>query len=81
LTTISSNDSLLTPREASIKAAEDVFRSQQRRLRIRRWLLPAAGILTLIFVWAALVYLFKVPPFVAPSPQLVAVTLVNKSIS
>jgi NitT/TauT family transport system permease protein len=78
LTTISSNDSLLTPREASIKAAEDVFRSQQRRLRIRRWLLPAAGILTLIFVWAALVYLFKVPPFVAPSPQLVAVTLVNK---
>ncbi|MDB5500886.1 MAG: transporter permease [Tardiphaga sp.] len=78
MTTISSNDSLLTPREASIKAAEDVFRSQQRRLRIRRWLLPAAGILTLIFVWAALVYLFKVPPFVAPSPQLVAVTLVNK---
>ncbi len=29
-------------------------------------------------IWAALVYLFKVPPFVAPSPLLVAQTLVSK---
>jgi NitT/TauT family transport system permease protein len=78
LTTISSNDSLLSPREASIKAAEDVFRAEQRRQQIRRWLLPAAGILTLLVVWAALVYVLKVPPFVAPSPQLVAATLVGK---
>jgi NitT/TauT family transport system permease protein len=78
LTTISSNDTLLSPREASIKAAEDMFRAEQRRMRIRRWLLPIAGILTLLVVWAALVYVLKVPPFVAPSPQLVAATLVGK---
>jgi NitT/TauT family transport system permease protein len=78
LTTISGNDTLLTPREASIKAAEEVFHAEQRRQRMRRWLLPAAGVLTLIFVWAALVYILKVPPFVAPSPQLVAATLVGK---
>jgi NitT/TauT family transport system permease protein len=78
LTTISSNDALLSPREASIKAAEDNFHAEQRRLRVRRWLLPVAGILTLLVVWAALVYILKVPPFVAPSPQLVAATLVGK---
>ena len=78
MTSISSNDTLLTPREASIKAAEDVFRAEQRRARTRRWLLPAAGIMTLIVVWAALVYVLKVPPFVAPSPQMVAATLVSK---
>jgi NitT/TauT family transport system permease protein len=78
LTTISGNESLLSPREASIKAAEEVFRAQQRRMRMRRWLLPVAGILTLLVVWAALVYVLKVPPFVAPSPQLVATTLVAK---
>lgn len=78
MTTISSNDALLSPREASIKAAEDNFRAEQRQLRVRRWLLPVAGILTLLVVWAALVYILKVPPFVAPSPQLVAATLVGK---
>jgi NitT/TauT family transport system permease protein len=78
LTAISSNDSLLTSREVSIKAAEDAFRAEQRRARMRRRLLPAAGILALIGVWAALVYILKVPTFVAPSPQLVAATLVSK---
>jgi NitT/TauT family transport system permease protein len=78
LTAISSNDSLLTSREVSIKAAEDSFRAEQRRARMRRRMLPAAGILALIGAWAALVYILKVPTFVAPSPQLVAATLVNK---
>jgi NitT/TauT family transport system permease protein len=78
LTAISSNDSLLTSREVSIRAAEDSFRAEQRRARMRRRLLPAAGILALIGVWAALVYILKVPTFVAPSPQLVAATLVSK---
>ncbi len=41
---------------------------------MRRRLLPAAGIVSLIGVWAALVDLFKVPPFIAPSPQLVVIT-------
>jgi NitT/TauT family transport system permease protein len=69
---------LLTSREVSIKAAEQTYRSAQSRARMRRRVLPAIGILTLIGVWAALVYIFKVPTFVAPSPQLVAATLFNK---
>jgi NitT/TauT family transport system permease protein len=69
---------LLTSREVSIKAAEQTYRTAQSRARMRRRVLPAIGILTLIGVWAALVYIFKVPTFVAPSPQLVAATLFNK---
>lgn len=78
MTAISSNDTLLTSREVSIKAAEDIYRTQQRRARMRRRLLPVAGILALIGAWAAVVYILKVPTFVAPSPQLVAATLVSK---
>jgi NitT/TauT family transport system permease protein len=78
LTAISSNDTLLTSREVSIKAAEDIYRTQQRRARLRRRLLPVAGVLALIGAWAAVVYILKVPTFVAPSPQLVAATLVSK---
>lgn len=78
MTAISSNDTLLTSREVSIKAAEDIYRTQQRRARLRRRLLPVVGILALIGAWAAVVYILKVPTFVAPSPQLVAATLVSK---
>jgi NitT/TauT family transport system permease protein len=65
-------------REAGITAAEAAFRAAERRARMRRRLLPAAGVAALIATWAGLVYLLKVPPFVAPSPQLVATTLVAK---
>jgi NitT/TauT family transport system permease protein len=41
-------------------------------------MLPFLGIAAALLVWAALVYIFKVPPFVAPSPQLVAWTLYDK---
>jgi NitT/TauT family transport system permease protein len=73
-------DSTIVPasREAGIKAAEAAFRAAERRARMRRRLLPAAGVAALIATWAGLVYLLKVPPFVAPSPQLVATTLVAK---
>ncbi|HUN10836.1 MAG TPA: ABC transporter permease, partial [Rhabdaerophilum sp.] len=40
--------------------------------------LPVAGVVGLIALWAALVYVFKVPPFVAPSPLAVLKTLVAK---
>jgi NitT/TauT family transport system permease protein len=78
LTVTLDNAPLLTSREVSIKAAEQTYRVAQSRARMRRRALPALGILTLIGVWAALVYIFKVPTFVAPSPQLVAATLFNK---
>jgi NitT/TauT family transport system permease protein len=78
LTVTLDNASLLSSREVSIKVAEDAYRAEQSRARLWRRVLPAAGILSLIGVWAALVYILKVPTFVAPSPQLVAITLFNK---
>jgi len=73
-------DSMVIPasREAGIKAAEAAFRAQQKSARLRRRVLPVIGIAALLGVWAALVYALKVPTFVAPSPQLVAITLVAK---
>jgi NitT/TauT family transport system permease protein len=73
-------DSTIVPtsREAGLRAAEAAFRASERRVRLRRRLLPALGIGALIGVWAALVYLLKVPPFVAPSPRLVVLTLAAK---
>ena len=72
-------DMVLSPaREAAIKAEQDAFLAHQRAIRLKRRLLPLAGVVGLIALWALLVYGLKVPPFVAPSPQLVAVTLVTK---
>lgn len=72
-------DMVMSPaREAAIKAEQDAFLAHQRAIRLKRRLLPLAGVVGLIALWALLVYGLKVPPFVAPSPQLVAVTLVTK---
>ncbi len=61
-------------------AAEDAAYSRRMtRERMKRRILPVLGISTLIALWALLVYVLKVPPFVAPSPQAVAVTLYAKA--
>ena len=60
------------------RSAEEAFAAKQRRETWKRRTLPAIGVISLILAWAAIVYVFKVPPFVAPSPQLVATTLVAK---
>jgi NitT/TauT family transport system permease protein len=78
LTAILDNGSIPASREASIKAAEATYRTQQSRARLRSRILPAVGILSLLGAWAAVVYILKIPTFVAPSPQLVAVTLFDK---
>ncbi|PZU84940.1 MAG: ABC transporter permease [Chelatococcus sp.] len=62
----------------TVADAEEAFRTARRRAQLRRRLLPLVGIAIFLGIWAALVYLFKVPPFVAPSPLLVAQTLVSK---
>jgi NitT/TauT family transport system permease protein len=59
----------------SLAESEARFRLARTRLRWRRRLLPVAGIAGFILFWAALVYVLKVPPFVAPSPIAVAATL------
>jgi NitT/TauT family transport system permease protein len=78
LTAILDNAAIPTSREAGIKAAEATYRATQSRARMRARILPAIGILSLLGAWAAVVYILKIPTFVAPSPQLVAVTLFDK---
>jgi NitT/TauT family transport system permease protein len=48
-------------------------------MRWKRRLLPLAGVASLLAIWWALVEVFNVKPFVAPAPQVVAVTLVQKA--
>ena len=70
---------VLSPaRAAAIRAEQEAFLARQKSARLKRRLLPLAGVVGLIALWALLVYVLKVPPFVAPSPQLVAVTLVTR---
>ena len=78
MTAILDNASVPNSREVNLKAAEEAFRAAQSRARMWRWILPALGIISLLGVWAIVVYVLKVPTFVAPSPQLVAVTLFDK---
>jgi len=59
-------------------AAEAAFRAARQRQIWRRRTLPLIGAGALLGIWALLVYGLEVPPFVAPSPQLVAQTLVSK---
>jgi NitT/TauT family transport system permease protein len=51
----------------------------QRWARWKRRLLPLVGAASLLFFWWALIAVFQVKPFIAPPPQVVAVTLYQKS--
>jgi NitT/TauT family transport system permease protein len=67
------------PAGAPVIDAEEVrWRAAQRRERRRRRLLPALGIVGLLALWWAVVVLFDVKPFIAPSPWAVAQTLWTK---
>jgi NitT/TauT family transport system permease protein len=69
-------DTLLdTPR---IDDEEARYRDARRREKRRRRLLPALGIIGLILLWWALVEIFQVKPFIAPSPWAVLQTLYVK---
>ena len=70
------SDSVLI--DPGVADAEAAFRSMQTRARRRRWMMPLAGFVIVIAVWAALVYVLKVPSFVAPSPLAVVQTLIAK---
>jgi NitT/TauT family transport system permease protein len=54
------------------------YRDAQRRERWRRRALPALGIVGLIALWWAVVVIFQVKPFIAPSPWAVVQTLYTK---
>jgi len=61
-----------------IAADEAAYRAAKRRLQWRRRMMPLAGVVGVLVAWAVLVYGLEVPPFIAPSPQAVARTLVLK---
>lgn len=63
---------------ADLDAQEARWREAQHRARWRRRVLPAFGIAGLLALWWAVVWLFDVKPFIAPSPGAVAQTLWNK---
>ncbi len=65
--------------EARLDPAEAEYRRAKRREAVRRKVLPCLGILIGVAVWAALVDLLKVPPFIAPAPLVVLQTLIAKS--
>lgn len=73
------NDGSPLPKaEDAHRRAEEAYLRRQNREKWQRRILPMAGVVGLIALWAALVYVFKVPPFVAPSPLAVLKTLVAK---
>ena len=54
------------------------YRQAQARERRRRRLMPALGIIGLLALWWAVVWVFQVKPFIAPSPVAVLQTLYLK---
>jgi NitT/TauT family transport system permease protein len=59
-------------------ALDATFLAAQRSARLRGRLLPLIGAAVLLFLWWAVVAIFHVRPFIAPSPEVVAITLVQK---
>ena len=73
------NQTSASPAAAALSADELAFAQARQKARLRRRLMPVLGVASVLLLWAALVYWLKVPPFIAPSPQMVAVTLWEKS--
>jgi NitT/TauT family transport system permease protein len=65
--------------EASVTDPRTVWLAEQRRARRMRALMPLLGTASLLFVWWALIAVFDVKSFIAPAPQVVAMTLYSKS--
>lgn len=63
---------------ARVDDEEARYRDAQRRERRRRRLMPALGIIGLLLLWWAVVVIFQVKPFIAPSPWAVLQTLYVK---
>jgi NitT/TauT family transport system permease protein len=70
-----------SPQAAGPAAGDDLdaaWRETQRRRRLRRRIMPLVGGASLLFIWWALIAVFHVRPFIAPSPEVVAVTVYQK---
>jgi NitT/TauT family transport system permease protein len=67
-----------SPDTAVENEPDAAWRAAQRRRRLRRRIMPLVGGATLLFIWWALIALFHVRPFIAPSPEVVAITVYQK---
>ena len=66
------------PAAALLDPEEIAYFSARQREQWRRRVLPAFGLIGLIFLWWALVAGFDIKPFIAPSPMLVVETMIAK---
>lgn len=73
-----SSTTVETATDPGLAAAEEAHRRRMQALAWRRRILPAVGILAFLGLWAFVVWFFEVRRFVAPSPQEVFLTLVEK---
>ncbi len=78
-----SSTSILSPVNENIAgsgpdAEYRAWSDARRRRLMRRRLLPALGIVGLLVLWAAVIAVFEVKPFIAPSPWAVLQTLYEK---
>ena len=60
-------------------AEADAYLRSRRKLVMRKRVLPAIGIVSLLALWWAIVAGFHVQPFIAPSPWLVVSTIFGKA--
>ncbi len=67
-----------SPQAGMDDPAARAYFSAKQRAQWRRRTLPALGLFGLVFVWWAVVAGLDVKPFIAPSPQLVVATMINK---
>lgn len=73
-----SSTTVETATDPGLAAAEEAHRRRMQALAWRRRILPAVGILAFLGLWAFIVWFFEVRRFVAPSPQEVFLTLIEK---
>jgi NitT/TauT family transport system permease protein len=64
--------------DRSLAEAEARYRALRARQKWRRRILPVAGFVGFIGLWAGLVAVLKVPPFIAPSPAAVVERLIGE---
>jgi NitT/TauT family transport system permease protein len=60
------------------ETADASWVAAQRSESFERYLMPVIGTILLVVVWWLIIVVFKVPPYIAPSPVAVAVTFVEK---
>jgi NitT/TauT family transport system permease protein len=64
--------------DGGLAKAEARYRAHSARQKWRRRTLPVAGFVGFIGLWAGLVAVLKVPPFIAPSPAAVVERLIGE---